>query len=112
MILHSPAKTCPTPPVTGPTTPTGPISSEQSLNRRVNALRAMRAKLATPSRIGTPEPEGSPAPAALSLEEQKKVAEEAAKKAAEMELSDYLSEPLLDTGTDASFIGILSYWKV
>jgi hypothetical protein len=70
--------------------------SEQNLNRHVHILHAKRVKLQQ-ERGSTPDLRSH---------------EETPQQAAEMELSEYLAEPLHPASTGAAFQDVLSYWKV
>jgi hAT family C-terminal dimerisation region len=83
------------------------LLSEKKLNKHILTIRTMRAKLKGASNTGNENGERTEE----SEEDRRRVAE-AARRAIEMELSDYTAEPLLEASTDASFQTILSYWKV
>lgn len=84
------------------------LRSEKKLNKHILTIRTMRAKLKGASNTSGNE---NGEQTEQSEEDRRRMAE-AARRAIEMELSDYTAEPLLEASTDASFQTILSYWKV
>jgi hypothetical protein len=84
--------------------------SERNLNHAVTSLSALAAKLK--SRSTTPLPENQPTLEPPSDEEQTRLKREAVQRELELELRNYVDEPVLTAGTDTSFHTILSYWKV
>lgn len=71
----------------------------------MNTIRLMTEKLK-----GTPAPQlSSDMPGPLAHSQQ---SEEARRRTLEMELSNYLAEPLLQASTDATMGDLLLYWRV
>jgi hypothetical protein len=114
MYSQTGSNAAPSPTPTSATTPSPPIApaaqSEARLNRRMQALSIKRANIRLRGAASSSDISSADAPA--NEEENRRIAEDAERRAREMELNAWLAAGCIPTGTDATLAEVLSHYKV